>query len=147
MRCKSAQPLLSRYLDQELGSWRRRGLERHLEGCDSCRCELAAARRVWELLGEVEPVEAPEILGRLEARLNREQFAQPRRRQGRLSPVAFLAAVLLFAAAGSAGGIYAADSRPPAGQGAAEAEYAELLGDLPAGLDPVAAILQPARTR
>jgi hypothetical protein len=70
-----------------------------------------------------------------------------RRRPWRIAPVAYAAAVLLFAAAGSLGGVHAAERRSQAGNGVADSEYAEFLGDAPAGLAPVASILQPMRAR
>ncbi len=147
MRCTSAQRLLSRYLDCELGSWRRRGLERHLGSCVVCQAELEADRRVWTLLDAAQVAEAPDVVGWLEARLDREPSATTRRQPWRFAPLAWAAAVLLFAAAGSLGGVYAAERRKPGSNGSLEAEYAEFLGDAPAGLAPVASILQPARMR
>jgi len=147
MRCATSRRLISRYQDGELGRWRRRRLERHLGGCVACRSELEAHRRVWALLEAAEVAEVPDVLGRLDALLDREPVMPARRRPWRIAPVAYAAAVLLFAAAGSLGGVHAAERRSQAGNGVADSEYAEFLGDAPAGLAPVASILQPMRAR
>jgi hypothetical protein len=102
---------------------------------------------VWALLEAAEIAEAPDVVGWLEAHLDREPVAMTRRQPWRFAPVAYAAAVLLFAAAGSLGGVYAAERRQPAGDGASDSEYAEFLGDAPAGLAPVVSMLQPVRTR
>jgi anti-sigma factor RsiW len=138
---------MSPHLDGELGNWRRRRLEHHLDSCVACRAELEADRRVWALLAAAEVAEAPDVVGWVEARLDREPSTMTRRQPWRFAPVAYAAAVLLFAAAGSLGGAYAAERRQPAGDGASDSEYAEFLGDAPAGLAPVAWMLQPVRTR
>ena len=142
MRCSSSRRFLSRYLDGELGAWRRRRLDRHLAGCAACRAELEADRGVWALLGAVETPAPPDILAQLEACLTRAPLAPAPQRW--FVPVAYATALLVFAAAGAAGGVYAATSRPPA-NGATDSEYAELLGEIPPGLAPVSAILQDGR--
>jgi len=144
MRCSSSRRSLSRYLDGELGPWRRRRLERHLAGCAACRAELEADRGVWALVGAAEAPAPPDILAHLEARLTRAPLAPAPRRW--FAPVAYATAVLVFAAAGAAGGVYLAQRQPP-GNGAGESEYAELLGEIPPGLAPVSSLLQDGRTR
>jgi anti-sigma factor RsiW len=139
--------LISRYQDGELGRWRRGRLERHLDGCVACGSELEVHRRVWAVLEAAVVPKAPDVFGSLEALLDREQFAHGARRPWRFAPVAYAAAVLLFVAAGSLGGVYAAERRKTGSNGAADSEYAEFLGDAPAGLAPVASLLQPMRTQ
>ena len=143
MRCSSSRRFLSGYLDGELGPWRRRRLERHLAGCGACRAELEADRGVWSLLGAAESPAPPDIMAQLEARLTRAPLAPTPRRW--FVQVAFATALLVFATAGAAGGVYAAQRRPH-GNGAAESEYAELLGVDPPGLAPVSSLLQDGRT-
>jgi len=143
MRCSSSRRFLSRYLDGELGAWRRRRLDRHLAGCAACRAELEADRGVWALLGAVETPAPPDVLAQLEACLTRAPLAPAPQRW--FVPVAYATAVLVFAAAGAVGGVYAAQRRPQ-GNRAAESEYAELLGVDPPGLAPVSSLLQDGRT-
>jgi len=148
MRCATCKRLMSSYLDGELGRWRRRGLEHHLGSCLACQAELEAERRVWVLLGAAEVAVAPDVIGQLEARLERDPVVIAGWRWWRLAPVAYAAAIVLFAAAGSVGGVYlAARSRPVLDASAAGSEYAELLDEVPPGLAPVASMLQPPRTR
>jgi predicted anti-sigma-YlaC factor YlaD len=144
MRCSSSRRFLSRYLDGELGRWRRRRLDHHLAGCRACRAQLDADRRVWMLLDAAETPEPPDLLARLEARLTRADRAPARRRW--CAPVAYAAALLAFAGGGAAGGVYAAERRPPP-NGAGESEYAEFLGEMPPGLAPVSSLLQDRRSR
>ena len=148
MRCAACRRLMSPYLDGELGRWRRRRLERHIDSCTACQAELVAERRVWELLGVVEVTAAPDIISQLEARLEHEPALIAGGRRWRLAPVAFAAVIVLFAVAGSVGGVYLAARRPPVLEaGASGSEYAELLDEVPPGLAPVASILQHPRTR
>jgi anti-sigma factor RsiW len=148
MRCRSAQSLLSRYLDRELRGWQRRRLDRHLGACALCQAELEADRRVWGLLEAREVAGAPDVMGWLGAQLDREPSSMSTRQPAwRFVRLAYAAAVLLFAAAGSLGGVYVAERGKPANRGAVDSEYAEFLGEAPAGLAPVASILQPMRTR
>jgi anti-sigma factor RsiW len=144
MRCPSSRRFFSRYLDGELGAWRRRRLDRHLADCSACRAELEADREVWSLLGVAETPAPPDIMAQLEARLTRAPLAPASQRW--FAPVAYATAVLVFAAAGAAGGVYAAMRHPP-GSGAAESEYAEFIGEMPPGLAPVSSLLQDGRTR
>jgi anti-sigma factor RsiW len=144
MRCSSSRRFLSRYQDGELGPWRRRRLDHHLAGCPACRGELYVDRRVWTLLEAAEVPAPPDVMAQMEARLTRAPLAATRRRW--FAPVAYATALLMFAAAGAAGGVYAAQRRPP-GNGTGQAEYAEFLGELPPGLAPVSALLQDGRTR
>jgi anti-sigma factor RsiW len=52
MTCHTALTLLDDYADGQLDSSSAGELEEHLEGCTSCRRELAETRRLKELLGQ-----------------------------------------------------------------------------------------------
>ena len=143
MRCTSARTQLSRYMDGELGTWRKARLERHLEACSRCRLQLEADRKVWALLDAQQLEEVPDCLGKLEARLDREQRAVVRC-PSRLAPLAYAAALALSVGAGAIGGAYAAKSATRVGSPSVDPNYAEFLGDAPPGLAPIASIL--ART-
>jgi anti-sigma factor RsiW len=53
MVCRKAQELIHSYLDGEIGSAERRGLEEHLEACAGCRRELEATRALLGMVAEV----------------------------------------------------------------------------------------------
>lgn len=145
MRCGTSRRLISRYQDGELGNWRRRRLERHFESCLVCRAELEADKRIWALLDAAEVVEAPEVMSRFEGRLG-EPETVAWRHSWRLSPIAYAAAVVLFAVAGSLGGVFVAARRLLPAEGAPDPEYAGFLEEIPPGLAPIASMFQPERT-
>jgi anti-sigma factor RsiW len=137
---------MSRRLDGELTSAAAAEFDEHLAGCESCRAEHAAGQRVWALLRHAAPIEAPDLRAAVEARLVAEA---PRWRplravlRPRFAGYAAAAAVIgLFVWAGAWAGIRQ--------QGAATATHdgavAELLSELPPGLE-VVALLDPAGER
>lgn len=146
MRCESSRRLLSRYMDGEIDRLARFRLERHLRGCAVCRAELERDRQVWSLLGAAEVVQPPE-LPMLESRLLAERPAPLTWRARWLAPVAFASALVLSATGGAALGIAAAARRPPPAPAMSEAELAEFLSDVPAGLAPVASLAHSAGAR
>ena len=128
MNCSNARHHLSRYQDDELGVWRRLLLEHHLARCETCRSELAVDRQIWSLIGAEELARAPDVLGRLEAHLGREQRPTlvPRWR----ASLAYASLVVLFAVGGSAAGMYAAWPGH-AGQSPDHSELAWFSEDIP----------------
>ena len=141
MRCSDTRRYVSRYLDNELGAWRRRRMEAHLTTCEHCRAELAVERQVWSLLGEAEGPRAPDVLAQLELHLMREEApATTRRWWGAL---AYAAALLLVAVGGATGGVYAAWPRATEGS-ASHAELSWLIDDVPPDL---AALATPRSAR
>ncbi|HTP85630.1 MAG TPA: HEAT repeat domain-containing protein [Bryobacteraceae bacterium] len=50
MKCDQAARLIPLYLYGELGFDEEEGLEQHLDGCESCRVEVASQRRLHDLL-------------------------------------------------------------------------------------------------
>lgn len=75
MTCTDAQPLISRYADDEqsLAPGDREALEAHLAGCAACRAELEAQREVAGLLrARLETPVRPGLAARVAARIDRE---------------------------------------------------------------------------
>jgi anti-sigma factor RsiW len=63
---------LSAYLDEELSPSEMRAVAAHVAGCEACRDELAALRRVKDLLGRLPEVEPPaELWAGVRARAER----------------------------------------------------------------------------
>jgi anti-sigma factor RsiW len=70
MKCKKSISRLSAYQDRELSVAQARELERHLESCVGCRCELAALDELVGRLGRcTPPVPAPGFSARIMAGL------------------------------------------------------------------------------
>ncbi len=71
MNCQETRRRLDDYLEGDLGSDESRALERHTDGCDACRRELAETRRLLdEALGlRVGLQPGRELWGDIEARL------------------------------------------------------------------------------
>ena len=76
MRCRTARQWITLALAVEAPPWALRALERHLEGCEGCRCERAAYAALDRALGLL-PVEAavPGALQREVARRIRQEPA------------------------------------------------------------------------
>ena len=53
MNCKDYREQFLLMLTDDLDQEQRNEIERHLEGCADCRAEFDAARKVWELMGEI----------------------------------------------------------------------------------------------
>jgi hypothetical protein len=61
MECKDYREQFSALLTNDLDQLQRTSIEGHLAGCEGCSAEFEAARKVWELMGEIpqpEPSEA-----------------------------------------------------------------------------------------
>ena len=136
MRCSDIRRYQSRYLDNEIGAWRRRRMESHLTTCEHCRGELAVERQLWSLLGAAEGPRAPDVLAQIELRLMHEQEA-PATTQRWWVALAYAAALLLVAVGGATGGVYAAWPRATEGS-ASHAELAWLIDDVPPDLAALA---------
>lgn len=139
MNCKQTRKVLSRYLDHELLGAEASSVEEHMADCPECRTELETQRRLWTVLGRLEPVRSPDMVAAVESRLS-----ERRRWRGqldRLRPRSFGHAM---AAAGVVGlavwtGLWAAWAR----QGVTDPHdrpFAELLNDSPPGME-IAAVL------
>ena len=53
MNCKDYREQFLLMLTDDLDQEQKNEIERHLEGCTDCRTEFEAARKVWELMGEI----------------------------------------------------------------------------------------------
>jgi len=142
MECKAARESLSRHLDNELAASSRAALEVHLSQCAACRAELVLQRRLWVLLGALEPLEAPEVLAGVERRLaepSRSPFSlESLRRVTSLAAAAALLAVLSLA------GVWAGSSCRETSQAREfEPVMTELLSSAPAGMEFAAACARP----
>jgi hypothetical protein len=59
MECGFDKELLTAWLDDQLTGEERASVDAHVAGCENCRRELEASRRVWELMGNVPSPEPP----------------------------------------------------------------------------------------
>ena len=67
-----ARKLLSDYLDDELAAKERDQLKHHLDGCDSCRAELASLRETLSSLSGLHDLPAPDNFAhKIEHKINR----------------------------------------------------------------------------
>jgi hypothetical protein len=122
--------LLSAYLDDELGLEERASVDRHLAGCEDCRDELEALRRLARALAEdsVPPVPA-DLEARIGSRLDEATVVRPRRWRFALpaTVAATLGALgLLVALQWREGRIGVPTAPPPAPTPAAESKTDEL---------------------
>jgi HEAT repeat protein len=62
MECKDYREQFSALLTDDLGQAMRTKIESHLAGCADCRAEFEAARKVWELMGEISQPEPSETM-------------------------------------------------------------------------------------
>ena len=53
MECKDYREQFTLLLTDALDQKQREGLESHLAGCEDCRKEYEAARKIWDLMGEI----------------------------------------------------------------------------------------------
>lgn len=172
MTCQETRRHLDDYLDGVLAGRRRRSLARHLDGCESCRRELAGHRRLLDEARAMRSGLAPDhdLWRGIEARLTARPLSSAagpwRRWLDRLVPTE---AVLGWAAAGAAlvAGLvlavtlergptrppYVAASRPAGGlttdagrrqAAAAEAPMIQVRRDLAATLEDPGIALDPA---
>lgn len=101
MKCEDVSNELMAYIDGQVKSDERRGIEEHLAGCVACRTRADEFRKVWAVLGESPAIEPS--FG-FDARLRQRMAAEPRRPrlfslmpQPRLAlSVALLAALAVF---------------------------------------------------
>ena len=59
MECGFDKELLTAWLDDQLTGEERASVDAHVAGCENCRRELEASRRVWALMGDVPSPEPP----------------------------------------------------------------------------------------
>lgn len=104
MEHEKAQELLSCYVDGTLDAESSKKLEAHLEGCEDCRGDLDLLKKTLQVVGEIQPAQAPADFS---ARLRRKArkaglFERQRRRHAsrQMVPFAPTMAVLLAAVGG-----------------------------------------------
>jgi hypothetical protein len=104
MEHEKAQELLSCYVDKTLDAESSKKLEAHLEGCEECRGDLELLKKTLQVVGEIQPAQAPSDFS---ARLRRKArkaglFERHRRRPAsrQMVPFAPTMAVLLAAVGG-----------------------------------------------
>jgi anti-sigma factor RsiW len=73
--CSEVKELLSAFLDGELEEAPRRGVAAHLKGCAACRREMQLLASLDEALGRLSAPAAPDVAGRVLARLHRRRRA------------------------------------------------------------------------
>ena len=137
MHCEAAKKLISRYLDDELSPGDRASLEAHLAQCSRCQAELAGQQQLWSLLTRVEPVQPPDVIAAVEARLSKDR--------GRASAPAWLRVQrVLYAAAAAAlvglfiwSGVWAGKAQHLPAVGDHDRAVGELLTDTPPGMEVV----------
>lgn len=62
MNCFQCERNLSAYLDDELPTDERLGVEGHLDGCETCRAEFESHQQAWEAAHQVAAEAAPDGL-------------------------------------------------------------------------------------
>ncbi|MDZ7393069.1 MAG: zf-HC2 domain-containing protein [candidate division KSB1 bacterium] len=91
MTCKQVQCRLSAFMDGQLDAGLAREVAEHLEACGECAAELMRLQRVWALLGDLPPVQAPPFFA---ARVMARIVSRPRGAVRRLAEL-FLARPLV----------------------------------------------------
>ena len=71
MDCAAYQRWFSSYVDEQLAPPQRAELETHLAGCARCHAELASLQHMVQTLRTIEPPEAPNLVPRVHAALER----------------------------------------------------------------------------
>ena len=138
MQCKAAQKLMSRRLDDELSSETRLSVDAHLAQCPACRAEYAAQQRLWDLLGLVEPIQAPDVLAAVEARLLEQRGWASLLAGLRIPTMSYAAAAAVLVGLFVWTGVWAGSSRHSLHSGEHDRAVAELLTDVPPGMEVVA---------
>jgi anti-sigma factor RsiW len=124
VHCARAREKLTEYQFGLLEVAEAAEVERHLASCEQCRSELAALRRLDELIRPVEQVEAPANLwSDVHARMRPRRAPFWQRWRGSPKPALAMAAAMLLAV----GGIWLGLQRQPAatGWGTLESSYQE----------------------
>jgi HEAT repeat protein len=62
MECKDYREQFASLLTDSLDVSQRREIESHLEGCADCRIEFEAAKKIWDLMGEIPQPEPSESM-------------------------------------------------------------------------------------
>jgi len=73
MRCEQFRELISAYIERSIAPPLAAKMEEHAARCASCRAELEDVRALWQMMAQVQPVEAPDSL---HARIMQEVYAR-----------------------------------------------------------------------
>ena len=138
MSCQAARKAMSRSLDDELSPAERSSMEEHLARCPGCRAEHATQQRLWELLGRVEPIRPPELFAAIEARLSRPSRLAVLLDGLRLRNVGHAAAAAALVGLFVWAGAWAGSTHQRVAAASHDRSFAELLSDVPPGLEVVA---------
>jgi len=127
--------MLSRYLDNELTTVARDSVKAHLSNCPECQAEYAAEQRLWDLLESAVPIEPPDIIAAVEARL-----AEPRGWAAllaglRLRTIGYATAAVVLVGLFVTTGIWAGSAHGQPTAKEHDRVLAELLSDAPPGLE------------
>jgi predicted anti-sigma-YlaC factor YlaD len=137
MKCKETRKALSRYLDHELSPTETSSIEEHLTGCIECRTELETQQRLWTLLGSVEPIRAPNLVAAVEARLSEPRGWLSFLAGLRLRSFAYATATLALVGLFVGTGVWAGTVRHASDDQEHDRTFAELLSDVPPGMEVV----------
>jgi predicted anti-sigma-YlaC factor YlaD len=142
VKCKAVQKMMSRYLDDELSSGARDSVDAHLAQCAACEAEYAAQRQLWGLLARAEPIQPPDVINAVAARL-----AEPRGSPAFLAGLQLRTLSYAIAAAVLVGlfvwtGVWAGTAHHGADVGEHDRAFAELLSDAPPGMEVVVVLDQ-----
>jgi predicted anti-sigma-YlaC factor YlaD len=137
MKCQDSVKLLSRYLDDELTSTRRASVEEHLAHCPSCRGELGQQQRVWNLIAQAEPIYAPNLMLAIEARLSEQPVWSTLLAGIRLRSIGYAAVTAVTVGLFVWTGFWAGTRRHSSDANEHDRVVAELLSDVPPGMEVV----------
>lgn len=142
MKCKVVQEMLSRYQDGELSSSAKSAVDTHLAQCPACQGELAAQRRLWELLAHDNPIQSPEMFLAVEARLASQRRWTAVFDGFQLPSIGFAAAAAALVALSTWTGVWAGTVHHASDGAEHDRAFLELLNDVPPGMEVVTVLEQ-----
>lgn len=134
----AAKKIISRHLDGELSSGTKAILDEHLAQCSACQAEYTAQQRLWDLLARAEPVQAPDIITAIEARLVERHGLASLLECLRFRTVGYATATAVLVGMFVWTGIWAGTTQYQSGAEEHDKFFAEILTDTPPGLEVVA---------
>lgn len=137
MHCEAATKLMSRYLDDELSPGERASLEVHLAQCSTCQAEHAAQQHLWSLLTRVEPIQPPNVIAAVEARLSERRGWAALLAGLRFPTLGYAAAAAVLVGVFVWGGVWAGTVQHRSSPGDHDRAVVELLTDTPPGMEVV----------
>lgn len=124
-------------LDDELSPGERASLELHLAQCSACQAEHAVQQRMWTLLTRVEPIQLPNVIAAVEARLSGGRGRASVPAWLRLQRVLYAAAAAALAGLFVSSGVWAGKAQYRPAVGDHDRAVVELLTDTPPGMEVV----------